>query len=485
MRSSIRKKISESFIVLLVCSFGTWWIMNSLFLQPFYSSYKSKSLKVISSNLNSFGSEGLENENNERRITKLCEDNNVDLLVIDPALNTKYSSINNPEDMQSILFKFIFSADESDNQIQKIKDTRNNSEYYVVWGYLQNGDFYIMRTAIQSMIESVNISNRFMFAVGSSIIFIGIIVSAFIAKRITKPIRELTDISDRMIHLDFNAKYTGNSEDEIGILGERMNNLSESLESTISELKTANNELQQDIRKKEEIDEMRRDFVSNVSHELKTPISLIQGYAEGLKECINDDAESREFYCDVIMDEAAKMNKLVRNLLSLSQIESGGEVITLERVDLHYLINNILESSTILIREKNIRINFNVPENMYVWADEYKIEEVITNYVSNAINHVSAENVIEISSDEYVDTEDNNKKIVRVKVFNSGAPIPVEDIDNIWIKFYKVDKARTREYGGSGIGLSIVKAIMDAHNRKCGVDNYENGVCFWFDVEKS
>jgi len=485
MQNSIRKKISESFIILLVCSFGAWWLMNSIFLQPFYSSYKSKSLKVIYSSLDSFKNEGLENENNERRITKMCEDNNVDLLVIDPALNTKYSSMNNPQDMKNILFEFIFSIDETNNQIQRVTDTRNNSEYYVMWGYLRNGDFYIMRTAIQSMIDSVNISNRFMFAVGGTIILIGIAVSSFIARRITKPIRELTSISDRMIHLDFDAKYTGDSNDEIGILGERMNNLSETLETTISELKTANNELQQDIKKKEEIDEMRRDFVSNVSHELKTPISLIQGYAEGLKECINDDEESREFYCDVIMDEAAKMNKLVRNLLSLSQIESGGDVITLERIDLYSLIKNILSSTLILAEDKNVHVNFNIPENTYVWADEYKIEEVVTNYISNAINHVAAENIIEISCEECCDSDDEDKKVIRVKVFNSGKPIPNEDIDKIWIKFYKVDKARTREYGGSGIGLSIVKAIMDAHNRKCGVNNYENGVCFWFDVEKS
>lgn len=484
MKNSIRRKISESFILLIICSFGAWWLMNSIFLQPFYSSYKSKSLTVIYNNLNKLDKTAFSNEASQLHITKLCEDNNVDLLVIDSSLNTQYTSMNNPEDMRNILFQFIFSNDENNEQIQKMTDTRNGSEYYVMWGYLENGDFYIMRTAIQSMIDSVNISNRFMLYVGFIIILISTIVSSYISKRITRPILELTNISERMIRLDFNAKYDGDSEDEIGILGERMNNLSETLESTISELKTANNELQQDIRKKEEIDEMRRDFISNVSHELKTPISLVQGYAEGLKECINDDEESREFYCDVIIDEAAKMNKLVKNLLSLSQIESGGDIITLERIDLYTLVQNILNSTMILAVEKNVKVNFNIPENTYVWADEYKLEEVVTNYISNAFNHVSGDNIIEISCTEKYDDNDSEKELVRVSVFNSGTPIPQDDIDKIWIKFYKVDKARTREYGGSGIGLSIVKAIMDAHNRDCGVENYDNGVCFWFEVEK-
>lgn len=484
MKYSIRKRISECFIVLLICSFGMWWVMNSLFLEPFYWSMKSKTISMIHEYINTLEEADIQKEATYLRINKMCEDNNVDLIIMDSSLNISYASMNNPSDMQSVLFGYIFGNSENDNTIQKLTDQRNGSEYYVMWGYLHNGDFYMMRTAIQSIIDSVEISNRFMIYVGLIITLTGSLVTSFISNKITKPIRELIVISDRMIHLDFNAKYTGDSEDEIGILGDRMNNLSRTLETTISELKTANNELKQDIRKKEEVDEMRQEFISNVSHELKTPISLIQGYAEGLKECINDDEESREFYCEVIMDEAAKMNKMVKSLLSLTQLEFGGDVITLERVDLYTLIKNILQSTAILAGDRAIDVQFHVEPDTFVWADEYKLEEVVTNYVSNAFHHVSGDNVIEVSMEERTDENDPEKTLVRVKVFNTGAPIPEEDLDKVWIKFYKVDKARTREYGGSGIGLSIVKAIMEAHHQQCGVVNYENGVCFWFEMEK-
>ena len=134
--------------------------------------------------------------------------------------------------------------------------------------------------------------------------------------------------------------------------------MSEQLEKTISELKSANNELQKDIESKIRIDQMRREFLNNVSHELKTPIALVQGYAEGLKENISDDPESREFYCDVIMDEAAKMNKLVKNLLTLNQLEEGRDETTMERFDIVSLIRGVLQSMDIMIRQKEARVSF-------------------------------------------------------------------------------------------------------------------------------
>lgn len=161
-----------------------------------------------------------------------------------------------------------------------------------------------------------------------------------------------------------------------------MNALSATLEKTISELKTANNELMRDIEKKEQIDEMRKEFLSNVSHELKTPIALIQGYAEGLKECINDDTESRDFYCDVIMDEAGKMNMMVRKLLDLNQLESGNDVITMERFDITALINNFIVSADILVSQNGVHLRVDDSAPIYVWADEFKTEEIVRNFLA-------------------------------------------------------------------------------------------------------
>ena len=294
--------------------------------------------------------------------------------------------------------------------------------------------------------------------------------------RSTDPIRELARLSDRMADLDFDAKYTSGGSNEIGELGENFNRMSEKLESTISELKKANNSLQKDIEQKDKLEKMRNEFLGNVSHELKTPIALIQGYAEGLKEGVNEDAESREFYCDVIMDEASKMNQMVKNLLTLNQLEFGDEDIVFERFNLTALVKGVLQSMEIMADQAGAKIMLHTEEDIYAWADEFKVEQVVRNYVSNACHHVSGDMVIEVKM-----VQKDGK--VRVSVFNTGNPIPEADAPHIWDKFYKVDKAHTREYGGNGIGLSIVKAIMKSFNQEYGVKNYDNGVEFWFELD--
>ena len=310
------------------------------------------------------------------------------------------------------------------------------------------------------------------------IITVSAVILWAVTKRITNPISELTVLSSRMKNLDFDAKYKCRAGNEIDELGENFNKMSEELEKTISELKSVNNQLQKDIENKIRIDQQRQEFLNNVSHELKTPIALVQGYAEGLKENISDDPESREFYCDVIMDEAAKMNKLVKNLLTLNHLEEGRDEVKMERFDIVSLIKGILQSMDIMIQQKEAKVSFEAEEPVYVWADEFRIEEVVTNYTSNALNHLDGDREIEIC----VCPEGDR---VKITVFNTGIPIPEADIPNLWKKFYKVDKARTREYGGSGIGLSIVKAIMESHNQEYGVRNYDNGVEFWFTLDRA
>ena len=224
------------------------------------------------------------------------------------------------------------------------------------------------------------------------------------------------------------------------------------------------------------LDASREEFVANVSHELKTPIALIQGYAEGLKEGINDDPESTEFYCDVIIDEAGKMNRMVKNLLTLNQLEFGTDEVEFERFDIVKLVKGVIASCDILIQQVNANVDFIADETAYVWADEFKTEQVVRNYLTNAIHHVGNEKRIEVK----IVSMDGK---VCVSVFNSGKPIPEEDVPKLWDKFYKVDKAHTREYGGNGIGLSIVKAIMESFHQGYGVKNYDNGVEFWFELD--
>ena len=361
--------------------------------------------------------------------------------------------------------------------IQKTYDWHSKSYYLQNWGFFDdNRTIFIMSMPIASIQESVQLSNRFMLYVGLTVLAGGSILIYFATKRITSPIMSLASLSARMSELDFDARYTGEEENEIGVLGRSMNTLSEKLKDTIGALKTANNELQKDIEEKIRVDETRKEFIANVSHELKTPIALIQGYAEGLTEGMAEDPASRDYYCEVIMDEAGKMNRMVKQLLTLTALEFGNDKPVMEQFDIVGLIQGLLSSANILIQQKEAHVVFEAAAPVYVWADEFKIEEVVTNYLNNALNHLAGERLIRVRVDK-------GDREVRVSVYNTGEHIPEEDLDKLWVKFYKVDKARTREYGGSGIGLSIVKAIMDSHHKACGVANVEGGVEFWFTLD--
>jgi signal transduction histidine kinase len=366
--------------------------------------------------------------------------------------------------------------EQNEDYIMEVAHLKKNGMTYIeMWGTLDNGNLFMVRSVMESIHESVQIANRFLAYVGIFAAIISGILIMIMTERFTTPIRSLTEISKRMAHLDFEVHYQGKEKNEIGVLGQHMNLLSDKLESTISELKTANNELQKDIERKEQVDEIRKEFLSNVSHELKTPIALIMGYAEGLKEEINQDSESRDFYCDVIMDEANKMNIMVKKLLTLNQLEFGNDIVTMERFDIREMIANYLSAADILIKQSEANVIFEEITPCFVWGDEFKIEEVFANYFSNALNHLDNEKKIII---RFIREEEKT----RISVFNTGKPIPQESIPHLYEKFYKVDKARTREYGGSGVGLSIVKAIMDSMNQGYGVINHEDGVEFWFEL---
>ena len=363
--------------------------------------------------------------------------------------------------------------------LQKVYDERLGDYYLEIWGTLDNGYSIILRTPIQGIKDNVNISTTLIKYVGGAILAVGIIAAFVVSTYITRPINQLSNIAEKMSEMDFNARYEGSDKGEIGLLGKSMNNMSEKLEQNIAELKKANLELKKDIDKKEKLEIMRTDFLSNVSHELKTPIALIQGYAEGLKEGITDDPESMEFYCDVIMDEANKMNTMVKRLLTLNQIEFGNDEPEMERFDINELIASVADANAIRAGQKNMSIVFdNRNEHNFVWADEYKTEEVLTNYISNALNHCDGKRAIEVRTEK-----SENGGTITVTVYNSGKNIDDEDLERIWEKFYKTDKARTREYGGNGIGLSIVKAIMDSMGQEYGVRNVSDGVEFWFNLD--
>ncbi len=504
MKRSILVRFTMIFIGLMAAILLGIWGVNNWMLEGFYINQKVNALKLAYSEMNelvtekqkdggSIGEEFTESIDGEEEtavielLRSFNDRYNITILIVDSFTNQPIAA--STRDIKFMLdraFQYMLGHNNPRTEIiqenesytiQKSFDMRSKSFYLESWGYYSdNRTIFIMSIPLASIRESVQLSNRFLIYVGLLAMVLGSVIIYYTMKRVTSPILRLSEISERMSRLDFEAKYEGDSEDEIGILGNSMNALSDKLKETIGELKSANNELMKDIEEKTQIDKMRQEFIANVSHELKTPIALIQGYAEGLTEGMAEEKESRDYYCEVIMDEANKMNKMVRQLLTLNALESGHDQASIERFDLMELVNGVLTSTRILMEQKEAVISFSNDHPVYVWADEFKIEEVMTNYVSNALNHLSGERRIEI-----IIEEEENEVMVSVK--NTGDPIPEEDLPNIWTKFYKVDKARTRAYGGSGIGLSIVKAIMDSHHKECGVENVEDGVRFWFTLD--
>lgn len=427
----------------------------------------------------------ISNDEVQDELHVLCEKSNISYIVLDMDNEKLITNVHDTNMLKQQLSGYLLNQaqkggkvlDSTDNyQLMRSQDPWNQSEYIEMWGQLDDNVNFLIRSPVESIRESVALSNRFLIYVGMGTLIICIGLVWYFSRRITKPIQELAELSDHMANLDFEAKYTSGGNNEIGELGDNFNRMSQKLEKAISELKQANNSLQQDIEQKEKMEQMRTEFMGNVSHELKTPIALIQGYAEGLKEGVNDDPESRDFYCDVIMDEAGKMNRMVKNLMTLNQLEFGNDKVEFERFNLTELIGGVLQSMDILSQQKDVKLIFREENPVYVWGDEFKIEQVVRNYVSNAYNHVNEEKIIEVK----ILQEDG---LAKVTVFNTGKPIPEEDVPRIWDKFYKVDKAHTREYGGNGIGLSIVKAIMESMHQQYGVKNYDNGVEFWFTLD--
>ena len=504
MKRSIRTTFIGLFIGLLAMVLLAVWAMNSFFLENYYLNDKVKILQDTYTQINAYAMEkaaagedimddlqslySKDGEQNEitRLIRNVNEKYNITVVIVDSTNDETYPSFWDGRLLADRVQQYILGkrgpktetlVHEENYTIEKSFDKHAKSFYLQNWGFFEdNKTIFIMSMPIASIHESVDLSNRFMVYIGLIALAAGSIIMYFAGKKITSPILSLAALSERMSELDFDARYTGDSEDEIGVLGNSMNTLSEKLKETIGELKTANNELQKDIEEKIRIDEARKEFIANVSHELKTPIALIQGYAEGLTEGMAEDPESRDYYCEVIQDEAGKMNKMVKQLLTLTALEFGNDKPVMEQFDLVTLISGVLSSAKILLQQKEAQVIFDASEPVMVWADEFKIEEVVTNYLNNAMNHLDGEKRIEIRIEK-------NDKEVKVTVFNTGQNIPEEDLGKLWTKFYKVDKAHTREYGGNGIGLSIEKAIMKSFNQEYGVKNYDNGVEFWFELD--
>ncbi len=469
------------FITLFICC-----ILNTYFLGDFYLFQKRNDMRVIYAELKERYENGtLYDKQYYSELSTMFDSYSVSVLVT-AADGTPY--ICSSADTTHLLGQLDYSMLSGDESSKILKDTDEYSvftqkypgtveDYIVLLGVLPDNSIVFMRAGINEIEQSANFANVFLIYISILAIIVSVILSNYLIGKFTKPLFDIIEITKKISNFDFEVKYRPQTiYNELDDLGEHINEMSTTLKRAIDQLQSANENLKHDLEVREENENMRKEFVSNVSHELKTPIALIQGYAEGLQEGIMDDENSRQIYLDIIIDEANKMNRLVREMLILNQLEAGQMQMDLVDFNLTELIDGVVESNRINIEAQNITYSFVNKEDCYVHADEFLVEQIVTNFISNAIHYVLNENVMMVRYD-FV-----KKGKVRISVFNSGNNIAKKDIKRIWEKFYKADKARSREYGGSGIGLSVVKATMDLLHEKFGVENLSNGVEFWFEL---
>jgi len=463
-------------------------LINSIVLENFYVYSKTNTVKKLYQKINNYYTSPNLSTNLENELRRSAFVNNFDILIktdTDLILFTTdrdfLSSLNRIQSSNSLKEQeesaILYKDDKM--QIRRVNDKASNLTYILLTGNLVNGYSLFIRIPVAPIEESVNISNKVLMLIGLLTIIMAALAVSIISRKFTEPILELNDITKKMSKLDFSKKYRiKDSSDEINELGRNINTMSDKLEGTIKQLRDNNKELEKDIEEKSKIDEMRKQFISDVSHELKTPIALIQGYAEGLVENVNTDEESKKFYAEVILDETNKMDNLVKQLLELMKLEYGKREFHDKEFDLVELVQGVIQNCHVMLEEKDIEVIFENQEPIQVIADDFYIDQVITNYFTNAIKHIEER---EGKKQIRIDIQKQKDK-ARVTVFNTGNQIAEEELDRIWGRFYKVDSSRNREDGGSGIGLSLVKAIQNNYKNAYGVENKPNGVEFYFDV---
>ena len=465
-------------------------LVNNLVFGRFYLYNKRQALKQVYQKVNDYYNNYQEIDI-ESELEKIAIQNNFDILIRNNQNVNVYTSnkdfLSTYGQMNEMTNRFNTDSGEVIEEgdkfaIKKMKDNRNGVSYVLLSAILDNNYLLYIRIPITSIQESVKISNNFLYLMAGFAILIAAVIVSYVTRKFTDPILELNDIAKKMANLDFSQKYrTTSADDEINNLGKSINAMSDKLEKTIKQLRSTNIELEKDIEEKSKIDEMRKSFISDVSHALKTPIALIQGYSEGLLENVNTDDESRKFYAEVILDETNKMDKLVKQLLELMKLEYGKREFNDKTFNIVEVEKEVVRKSQVMLEEKQVQVEIKTPDEINVFADDFYIEQVITNYITNAIKNVKEiDGEKRITIENIVNVEKNK---VRIKVFNTGNNIKEEDMTRIWNRFYKVDESRNRQDGGTGIGLSFVKAIMNNYGNSYGVINKENGVEFYFDLD--
>ena len=474
MRSIRAKIIIFSASLLLAVLLGQ--VLFSLFLsRPYFINQKKNEIEDLFY--------GLKEEYSDNKIDiyeksfEAEETYNINIIIFDQRQELVYASKNIDEKYpEEYIKKYTYDMDlfvESPSASLWVWDEKEEADIYLFGRFeFEDGYRYIV---IHSPIEAINASvmmvTRINAFISAGILIIGIMGALLFSKKLSDPIKDIENVARNVANLDFSTRADENlSTLELARLSTSINKMSDNLKKLISDLKQANKKLKNDINYQKKIDKMRREFVANVSHELKTPLSLLLSYSENLKN--NIDSIDKDYYCNTIIDETNKMNLMVKELLDLSAIESGLNGMNIEPFSFSRFLSGIIDKMKLFLDK--FKVTTDIEDNIILSGDKHYLEQAIKNYITNAISH----------------TDPGGKIIVKLKkskneavfsVFNQGKPIKRQDMENIWESFYTTDKARTRQKERHvGLGLYIVKTIISTHNGRYGVKNHKDGVEFWF-----
>jgi len=446
---------------------------NGLLLTSYYQSTEKSSMINAAKRINGLNLETSEDYNELVRIS--LESKYSVVISKDGTVVFPVPSFDRPASSGLMVYQYEIAVEEIEiidkhTKFFTGKDKRSNSDMYVIEKTLDNTYTLTLATAKTLIDESARIANQFILIVLFVCLVVALAWAIVFARRFSKPVSEMNKITKNMASLDFSQRLVPESRDEIGELGNSINALSAALDSTLHDLSLKNQRLEHEIQRERTLDSMRKGFVANVSHELKTPISIIQGYAEGLKLGVTDSVEE---YCDVIIDESSRMNRLVLDLIELSKYESGSLQLDKKYFNMNGLVGEVLSKMHSSFEAAGIRPKLDISPDFDVFADSMRIEQVLSNFLNNALSHVGEKKIIAVYS-----REENGQNWLYV--YNSDSHINDEDMEQIWQSFYRGDKSHKRNEGRFGLGLSIVKAIVELHSGVVISGNTEEGVIFGF-----
>ena len=352
------------------------------------------------------------------------------------------------------LVKFKQSGEET--AFEKILNPINNSVSLLYCIKKGNGYIFLFTSLEDIGTTTSLIKNQLIYVTLLAILF-SIIIALFLSRRIAKPISDMTKKAEKLAEGNYNVQFTTTGIKEIDELANTLNYLEQEVSKT---------------------DEYRRDLMSNVSHDLKTPLTMIKAYAEMIRDITLDNKEKTKENLNVIIDEIYRLNIFVNDILELSKLQNNQDNLNIEKLDIVELINDILKRYQIIKETENYNLILESPSSIIVKADKKRISQVIYNLINNAINYTGDDLTVTIRITE-------NAKDCKIEIIDTGKGIDEKDLTNIWNRYYKKEKNHKRNVVGTGLGLSIVKNILEQHHFKYGVNSIKDkGTTFYFQVKK-